>query len=387
MYFCVVKKTLYIVSSIVIIFLLCYTFWSNYDRASATEHIFPRYVIGEVEEFGKNTGKGNIIALSPYVHTYDFSSKEAFYNMLHYYFSFAQRRKLLNDSTIIVLPEYIGTWLVVANEKRSMYADTSLEEGMKTIVWSNFGKFGTAYLKASAKDKTKEALFKMKAEKMLDIYQTTFSKLAKEFQVTIVAGSVVLPNPSVKNGRMEIDKSGKLYNVSAVFDVNGNVHSPLSKKIFPINEELSFTGSANKNEIPVYKTAAGTLAVLICADSWYPENYQFLKDKNCSILAVPSFVSGNNTWSKKWKGYNDAPTPADVDRKDIDNCTEQDAWFKYAMTGRIKAADIKQGVTVFLRGDLWNLGSDGHTLLWNNGAPVESKKSNEKTGSLINVWL
>jgi hypothetical protein len=127
-----VKKGFYTAAVVLILVISGYAFWSNYDNATDTEGIFPRYVIGDMEEFGKNSGKGNIIALSPYLHTYDFSSQEAFYNMLHYYFSFAKRRNLLNDSTIVVLPEYLGTWLVVANEKRSIYADTSLQDGMKT---------------------------------------------------------------------------------------------------------------------------------------------------------------------------------------------------------------------------------------------------------------
>lgn len=380
------KKLFYL---LVLLLLLCtgYFLWSENDKVIDTENIFPRYVIGNIEQFGKNNGKGNVIALSPYLHTTDFSSHSAFFNMMHYYFSFAQHKKLLNDSTIIVLPEYIGTWLVTANEKRSMYADTSLEDGMQTVVLSNIIKFGRSYITSASKDKTKEAIFKMKANKMLDIYQTTFSKLAKEFHITIVAGSVVLPAPTVNNGKIEIDKSGKLYNISAIFDSRGNVLSPLTKKIFPVEEEKIFTGCAAKNEIPVYKTTAGNVAVLICADAWYPQNYDFLRNKKVNILAVPSFVSGNNVWIKRWNGYNGAAAPEDVNKTDIGKITEYEAWKKYAMLGRIQRADIQTGVNVFLRGELWNLGTDGHTFLWSNNTSFESKAPEDKTGSLINVWL
>ncbi|MFN8295530.1 MAG: nitrilase-related carbon-nitrogen hydrolase [Chitinophagales bacterium] len=381
------KKLLYILTPLLLIALV-YFFWSKNDRVIDTENIFPRYVIGNVEEFGNKNGKGNIIALSPYLHTTDFSSQSAFFNMMHYYFSFAKRKKLLNDSTIIVLPEYIGSWLVTVNEKRSMYADTSLEEGMQTVIVSNLFKFGTSYLISKSEDKKTEAVFKMKADKMLEIYQTTFSKLAKEFHVIIVAGSVVLPDPSVKDGKIEINKSGKLYNISAVFDVSGKVIAPLTKKIYPIEEEKTFTCCADKNTgIPVYKTPAGNLAVLICADAWYPQNYNSLKNKNINILAVPSFVSGNDSWIKRWKGYNGAVMPTDIDKTDIGKITEYEAWKKYSMLGRIQEAGIKTGVNVFLRGELWNLGTDGHTLIWCNNKVQEPAAPNDKTGSLINVWL
>lgn len=377
-----------------LLLLIAYNFWANSSRTTSAKCIYPRYVIGEVENIGTNAGKGNIIALSPYLRSYNFSSEDAFYNMHRYYFSILKQKKLLNDSSIIILPEYIGTWLVVANEKKAVWQDTSLEHAMKLLVFSNLASFGMAYLNSSAEDKTKEAIFKMKADKMLDIYQSTFSKLAKEFKVAIVAGSIVLPNPTVKNGNIEIDNSGKLYNISAVFDHNGKVFSRLTKKIFLINDEKPFT-SAAKNEIPVYKTNAGNLAVLICADSWYPENYTQLKNKQVDILAVPSFVSQNNSWNNKWKGYNGASAPSDVDTSDINNIIEHDAWIKYAMVGRSMKTDIKTSVNVFLRGDLWNLGSDGNTLVLTSkySKPInmpsffEGNNKLEKTGSIINIWL
>ncbi len=386
------------IATIFFIFLMIivgYNFWSNTNRATSTEDMYPRYVIGDVQQVGINHGKGNILALSPYVHTYNFSSKEAFHNMLHYHLDFAKRRNFLNDSTIVVLPEYIGTWLVVANEKNSVYVDTSITDAMKTIVLSNLGRFGKYYLTSTAQEKTKETIFKMKAANMLDIYQSTCSKLAKEFHVTIVAGSVVLPNPSVKNNKIEIEPNGKLYNITAVFDHNGSVLAPLTKKIFPIEEEKTFTCAANTNEIPVYKINDKNLAVLICADAWYPESYTYLQNNSVDILVVPSFVAGNNTWKTKWKGYNGAATPIDVEKTDIGKISEHDAWLKYAMMNRTLKSDIKTGVNVFLRGDLWNLGSDGNTLVTtteyfkplNIPEVFEGTNKIDKSGSLINIWL
>jgi predicted amidohydrolase len=44
-------------------------------------------------------------------------------------------------------------------------------------------------------------------------------------------------------------------------------------------------------QLPVYETRAGRLGVLVCADSWYPAPYQYLKEQGVELLAVPSFVS------------------------------------------------------------------------------------------------
>ncbi len=364
-----------------------YNFWAASDRMQTVQSLYPRYVIGNFESYGTNAGKGNILALSPYLHTYDFSSEEAFHNMLHYYLILAQQKKLLNDSTVVVLPEYIGTWLVAVNEKTKIYKDSSLKDAMKTIVYSNIGKFGWTYMSTSAKEKNKEALFKMKASKMLEIYQHTFSKLSKEFGVTIVAGSIVLPDPSVQDGKMEIHKGGSLYNISAVFDKNGRVMTPLTQKQFPIEEEKSFTRRAVIEDIPVYKTPAGNLAILICADAWYPEIFKKITDKKTDILAVPSFVSGNNTMQEKWRGYSGAPTPADVDKGDANQITELEAWMKYSAQRTAEMQGMQAGVHVFLRGDLWNMGSDGNTILSRNKDLQLTKTPEEKTGSLVNCWL
>lgn len=371
----------------IILLVTAYLIWSSYGRVYSIQAVYPRYVIGNVEQLGTNSGKGNLIALSPYMHTYDFSSKEAYYNMLHYYFNLAKQKQLIKDSTIVVMPEYTGTWLIAANEKKEVYTDTSLNDAMKTIVLSNLLKYGFNYLRSDEANPTEAAIFRTKAQQMLEIYQTSFSAIAKQFKVTVVAGSIVLPEPSVKDGQININPNGKLYNVSAVFDANGKVMAPLTYKKFPIEDEKAFTTAATKNEIPVYNTPAGRLAVLICADAWYPENYEALNKQDVQLLAVPCFISGNGVMQEKWRGYTGAPTPADVAKQDNESLSEEQAWIKYSTNRSASAASIKLSAFVFLRGDFWNMGSDGTTLLWKNNSTLLTKTAEEKTGSIINCWL
>lgn len=381
------KKLVYGLLAVIIIAIVSYTIWSKQDRITAIGEIYPRYVLSDVESYGTDNGRGNLLALSPYVHTYDFSSEQAFYNMLEYYLNFAQRKKLLTDSTIVVLPEYLGTWLVAVNEKKEMYKDTSITDALQRIVWSNLWSFGKAYINAQSIEKEKDAVFRMKADKMAEIYQNTFSKLAKDFGVTIVAGSIVLPEPEIKNGMLTIQPKGKLYNISVVYDQTGKALSPLVKKTAPVTAEKSFTANAPSNLLPAYNTISGKLGVLICADACFPENYSTLQQHQTDVVVVPSFVTGSEAWNIYWKGYDEGATPSDVDKNDFGRITEKDAWLKYALTGRAKAAGIKNGVIVFLRGDLWNIGSDGQTIIWANDTATVSKTIQDNTGSLINVWL
>jgi len=379
------KKTVALILCFIVI-PVAYFYFSNAGRIKSIDQIYPRYVIGDVENIGTNKGKGNIIALSPYLHTYDFSSAKAFENMLRYYLNFARQKKLLSDSTVVVLPEYFGTWLVALNEKASVYSDTSITDAMQTIVYSNLFSFAKAYLVSTGKDREKEAIFRMKAQKMAYVYQQTLSKLSKEYKLTIVAGSIVLPEPEIENGILKIHPNGKIYNVSVVYDMSGKARSPFIKKVFPINSELGFTSKANNPETPVFITPLGKIAVLICADSWFPQSYTSLNHKDIKAVVSPAYVNTTDVWNAKWKGY-DYGTPPDVTQADKNNLTEVEAWKKYAVVARAKPAGIPYALNVFLRGDFWNLGSDGNTLLLKQDSLIEAKDQVEKTGSLINLWL
>lgn len=55
---------------------------------------------------------------------------------------------------------------------------------------------------------------------MAEQYQTLFGGLAKEFGVTLVAGSIVLPEPAIDNGKLKLG-SGPLYNSSVTFGSDG----------------------------------------------------------------------------------------------------------------------------------------------------------------------
>lgn len=66
----------------------------------------------------------------------------------------------------------------------------------------------------------------MKADSMAADYQTLFGGLAKEFGVTVVAGSIALPAPRIEHGKL-LPGSGPLYNSSIVFGSDG---APLASR-------------------------------------------------------------------------------------------------------------------------------------------------------------
>lgn len=184
----------------------------------------------------------------------------------------------------------IGTWLVLANEKGDLYQAQTLEEAMQLMVLSNLPKFATSYAEAKGEDRVRDGLFRMKSGTMAQIYQDTFARLAKKYGVTIVAGSIDLPEPEVESG-MLVPTSGELQNIAAVFRPDGTMYPDIVRKMFITSDEAAFVSPAGFEQQLTFDIPAGRLGVLICADSWYLEPYQTLTDQSPDIIVVPNLFS------------------------------------------------------------------------------------------------
>jgi hypothetical protein len=207
----------------------------------------------------------------------------------------------------------------------------------------------------------------MKSEAMANIYSEAFKELAKTYQVTINAGSIVLPGPSVLSNEIRVDPTQSLYNTSFIFYPDGEIDTKVIRKSFPIKSELPFVTPYPMDELPVFDLPIGKTAVLVCADSWYPESYNRINELKAEVILVNSYCAGNNTMSAEWKGYDGIRMPNDVDSTDIQKLKEREAWIKYALPGRIKNTHAAIGVNIFLRGELWDLGTDGQPFFIKDG--------------------
>ena len=377
------KKIFKTILPILLFLVGFYLLWSSTGKGTTLP---PTLKMDVIESYGDSTENGNILGIQAFMTPVDYASEANFKQKIEFYLSEAQKNKLLIlEKTIVVFPEYIGTFLVAANEKESLYKAKTLEEGLQTMVLSNIGKFTKTFVSApdSVKDKVKYAAFAMKASEMARIYQTVFSELAAKYAVTIVAGSILLPNPSVENGILKIN-DGLLYNTSMVFDSKGKINQHLIKKAFPTADELSFVCPAKPADIPVFETPVGRMGVLVCADAWFSESYKVLKQKGVDFVVTPSFSNGYKNWGKKWTGYSGAETPADA-KASIGKLTLGEAWVKHAMAERAKnEAGVRKGLNVFLQGNIWDLGADGSTIVLDDSA-----KATQHIGkaALVNLWL
>lgn len=377
-----IRKVLICAGSIALVLAGGYQAWSLTERNMDTTA--PRLNLNHVESIGRDRGKGNLLAIQPWMEPKDYASKRAFRQKIQSYFAEAKRRGFLKPNTVVVLPEGLGFWLVVLGEKQSVFGAKTVDEAMKIMVVSNLFSFARARMQACGSDKLKDALFRFKAAAMAEAYEDAFSEIAREFGATIVAGTILLPNPSVVNGRLT-PGDGPLQNVSAVFRPDGALEPQLTVKCFPTIDETPFVGSGAPEQLPAYETPIGKLGVLICADGWCPETHSALRAKGVQAIASPSYIAHDKLLDNTWCGYSGRKTPDDVDKGDPFNIKETAAIQKYGLPGRLSESGAKIAIAAYLRGQLWDIGSDGGNYA--AGIKIEAKLRRENEAAFLNVWL
>ncbi|UOB22216.1 carbon-nitrogen hydrolase family protein [Pseudomonas orientalis] len=332
---------------------------------------------------GQPAERGNLLGIQPELFPADYQSLERLHLKLSAYLQKAREQGLINDKTVVVLPEHVGTWLMLAGEKNELYQATHLKDAMNWLSISNPLQFLRAWISATGDNRMDDAYLRMKAPGMARDYQVLFGGLAKEFGVTLVAGSIALPNPSVSLGQLQVGH-GALYNVSVVFAADGLPLGQPQRQLYPIYDERGFIEPGDENIVSVVDTPAGRLGVLIGSDSWYPDNYRKLNEQGAQLIAVPAYVTGRDTWDRPWRGFKSVSTPSEVSLKP-EETSEGEAWRRLTLIGQPPISQATAGMSVFLRGQFWDLGSAGQSFLSRNGQLFAD--GDARGARLLNIWL
>lgn len=346
-----------------LVLILVYNFWAAAGRAVDRKTGWVSMPListhFNIHSFGLDAKHGNILAIQPYMSTRSYSTSFNFFVTLKLYLLQAKQAGLLNSETIVVFPQHCGSWLFLANEKEGIFQDTVMSDALRLMQWSNCYKYCSHYLSApSQQDKNISALISMKAAGAVKIYQDVFSQLSKEFAITIVAGSILLPKPALVKGTLTAG-SGQLSNTTAVFDTSGHIISPLITQ--PFNKA---DGDGVKNDQPSGIYTVGKKRLVVAQD---PAN----------IMAELQQQNDSNTvWALPY---------AVPDARDWERFTETD-------TAKINEAGFTQhwptqaaGIAVSFTGDIWNLYRKG-PLIASLGDSLYQLPAG-RAGRMANCWL
>ncbi len=352
------------------IFIVGWIVWTYTGRSPERKE--PYAAIRIIERVGNDSVCGrNVVGIQPYMIPEDYLSYESFFAKMDAYFAEAKKAGYFRSNTVVLLPEYVGTWLIIAGEKESVAQAETVTGAMTLMVLSNPLKtLRFIFYHREEQDRMAAALFRMKAQAMASIYAATFTQLSKAYGVTINAGSIVLPGAVGNGAQIVVSEKEPLYNTSFIFHPFGIVDGQVIRKSFPISSELPFVTPAPIDELNLFELPIGKTALLVCADSWYPESYARVKELGAEVILVNSYCAGDDAMDKLWRGYDGGSLPPDVDQAHIGTLTEYDAWVSYALPGRLSSSGATVGANIFLRGQLWDLGTDGQPFFVKNGQLV-----------------
>lgn len=370
------RKLLLGALALVLIALLCgYGLWTEQRPAG---HYLSDLRIELTLNQGQPGSNGNLLGIEPLLYPGDYQNLKRLRRKLSAYLEQARAQGLLNARTIVVLPEHIGTWLWARGEKNELYQATRLREAWQWLELSNPIRYSLAMLNAEGDDRRTDAHLRMKAAQMAADYQQLFGGLAREFGVTLVAGSIVLPEPVVQKGVLRAG-SGALYNSSLVFAADGSILGQPQRQQYPDSEVRRYVRTGNAYPLQVLDTPAGKLGVLVGSDSWYPGNYQQLAQQSVQVIANPAFVSGKGSWNAPWRGNRHQPKAASLALQPGE-VSESDAW------QRLTAHDAQApSMSVFLRGQFWEIAGEGLGFTRHDGL---MRSANAHSGArLLNLWL
>ncbi len=322
---------------------------------------------------------GNLLGVEPLLYPGDYQNLARLHRKLSAYLQQARDQGLVNARTVVVLPEHIGTWLWARGEKNELYQATRDREAWQWLELSNPLRYGLAMLSASGDDRRSDARLRMKAAQMAADYQQLFGGLAREFGVTLVAGSIVLPAPYVKNGVLHAG-SGPLFNSSLVFAADGSVLGQPQYQRYPDSETRRYIHHGRQQPLQVLQTPAGRLGVLVGSDSWYPDNYRLLAGQSVQLIANPVFLSGKQRWQLPWRGNRHQAAAAELplQRGEV---SEQEAWQRLTQA----ASDGAASMSVFMRGQFWEQSGGGQGFASEAGTLWAGNAS--QGARLLNLWL
>ncbi|MEW6624455.1 MAG: carbon-nitrogen hydrolase family protein [Bacillota bacterium] len=179
------------------------------------------------------------------------------------------------DAVRVAVVQYGVNDIVSAKEfwkKSAAIINEAEEKGCKLVV---FPEYLTIHLLALAKP-MQHSNACIYLHGYTDEYTTRFYELAKKTAVTILAGTHI------------VEKNGLYYNTAFLFTPSGMIHK--QSKIHLTPEERNMWKLASGQNLDIFITDFGSVAVLICYDIEFPEVARIVADKGVEIILCPSYT-------------------------------------------------------------------------------------------------
>ncbi len=337
---------------------------------------------------GYDRKNGNIVGIQTEMNPSVYSTSERFHRKLESYLSDAQNAGYLGAKTLVVFPDHIGTFLFLTGEKRSVYSSETLSSALNLIASSNPLTYLRHRVTAFSESKSMEAVLRVKSELVRDVYTSVFSKLASVYQVSILAGSVILPGAYVQNGRIYVSPAAELKTYSFVFLPDGKVSDTFFIKKTPSVWEKNL-GIREETDKTVTSKLTGAVDVWVAMteDSLYNSAYSSLST-GFEVLVSPSFLYKDTQIQFAKPEISLDPKSGKSLMNDTDHSAQLEIlWDKFSLPGKISSSIGRIYLQIFMAGKIYE-----RLLSAPSKASVKYNKTESVDGAkyrsaVLNIWL
>lgn len=265
-----------------------------------TQQVPPSHYLADlrsapVDQLEQNVQQGNLLGIHPQLFPSDYRHPATLRLKLVAALDKARVLGLLGEHSVVALPDHIGTWLLLRDEKPEVYAAHSFAEAQPRLALNHPWQFLRSTLQSQS---FAEILLRSKATQMAIDYQQLFSELAREYRITLVAGSLVLPQPSLRDGQLRVG-SGPLYQFGLIFNADGQVVGKPFLRTWP---EQRLSESVQTLELP-----QGQLQIKRSQVGGHPLTQVSLLAED--QVSVPLFMRGR-LWPAPLSAEQLTPTPS-----------------------------------------------------------------------------
>lgn len=304
----------------------------------------------------------DLFAVQPFMTLADYASEDAFFWHLHRLLRQAQSMRR-EDAALVVLPEDLATFLALAEAPKSVRDAPTLDAAFSIIGRTELFPLMSAMVRWRTL-RLPVAFFHLVAPHVYGVWFRTMSRLASEFQLTLVGGTALLPPNQLgyQDDRFAA-RGARIYNLALTFGPEGRVVSVTTKRnLVPTQEDRLYL--ARGAPTPPEPVAVGShrLGVAICYDAFTVPHTQHepgfepqvprLRALGADVIAQPS--ANPWPWKEPW-----------VFRQGEDHRSRREQWQQEGLREAMRREPtIRAGVVSQLLAALFDTHFDGQSAIY-----------------------
>lgn len=248
---------------------------------------------------------------------------------------------------LVAFPELVGLPLLATAAGRG----AALEAGLSAALGGWASRSPGAWLGAAWRHRVGPlaGAYAALAPAAFALHRDAFAAAARASGATIVAGTALLPTVAdeAQRGLHVVDPRPR--NVALVFAPSGALVGRAAKAFLTEGLERRVGLVPGRVEdLPVWPSPVGRLAVAVCLDGWYHHVLERFDGLGAEVVVQPS--ANDAPWRRPW--------PPDPSRR------EEDAWLGLGLRAGLQGrASLRYGVNPMLVGDLPPLAPRGRSSI------------------------